>query len=98
MVPGQLITPGQLTDSGVNFASVHGLTSVTVHKVFRCPGAASRGGFPVAQHRITRLSEVTFLHMNRTQKLPWGESSLCACSLLMLIINFPIKSSRKDPK
>ena len=26
MVPGQLIAPGQLTDPGVNFASVHGST------------------------------------------------------------------------
>ena len=24
MIPGQLIAPGQLTDPGVNFASVHG--------------------------------------------------------------------------
>ena len=34
MTPGQLIAPGQLTDPGVNFASVHGLTSVTVHMSF----------------------------------------------------------------
>ena len=31
MTPGQLIAPGQLTDLGVNFASVHGLAPVTVH-------------------------------------------------------------------
>ena len=30
MIPGQLIAPGQLTDLGVNFASVHGLAPVTV--------------------------------------------------------------------
>ena len=76
MIPGQLIAPGQLTDPGVNFASVHGLTPVTVHMSFRCPGVTSRGGLPVVQHRVTRLAEVTFLHVNRTQKLLWGNNSL----------------------
>ena len=37
MIPGQLIAPGQLTDPGVNFASVHGLTPVTVHMKFSLP-------------------------------------------------------------
>ena len=41
MTPGQLIAPGQLTDRGVNFASVHGLTPVTVHMSFSLP----RGNF-----------------------------------------------------
>ena len=59
MIPGQLISPGQLTNPGVNFASVHGLTPETVHEFFvardnfqrwvtRCatPGnALSRGNF-----------------------------------------------------
>ena len=76
MIPGQLIAQGQLTDPGVNFASVHGLTPVTVHMSFCCPGATSRGGLPVVQHGVTRLAEVTFLHLNRTQKLPGGKSSL----------------------
>ena len=76
MIPGQLIVPGQLTDPRVNFASVHCLMPVTVHMSFRCPGATSRGGLPVVQHRVTHLAEVTFLHVNRTQKLPWGKSSL----------------------
>ena len=31
MIPGQLIALGQLTDPGVNFALVHGLTPATVH-------------------------------------------------------------------
>ena len=44
--------------------------------VFCCPGATSRGGLPVVQHRVTRLAEVTFLHVNRTQKLPRDKSSL----------------------
>ena len=34
MIPGQLIAPAQLANSGVNFASVHGLTLVTVHMSF----------------------------------------------------------------
>ena len=37
MIPGQLIAPGQLTGPGVNFASVNGLTSVTVHMSFSLP-------------------------------------------------------------
>ena len=87
MIPEQLIAPGQLTDPGVNFSSVHGLTPVTVYISFRCPGATSRGGLPVVHHRATRFAEVTFLHVNRTQK-----------SLLMFGINFSIKSSRKHQK
>ena len=51
----------------VNFASVHGLTPITVHMSFSLP---SRGGLPVVQHWVTRLADVTFLHVNRTQKLP----------------------------
>ena len=41
MIPGQLIALGQLTGPGVNFASVHGLTPVTVHMSFSFP----RGNF-----------------------------------------------------
>ena len=63
MLPRQLIASGQLTDPGVNFASVHGLTSVTVHM-----------NLSLAQ--VTGLAKVTFLHVNRTQKLLWGKSSL----------------------
>ena len=49
MIPGQLIAPGQLTDPGVNFASVHGLTPVTVHMSFSLP----EGNF---ERRITRCT------------------------------------------
>ena len=76
MNPGQLIAPGQLTDPGVNFASVHGLTPVTVHMSFSLP----RGNF---ERRVTRCTTpgnppcvVTFLHVNRTQKLLRGKSRL----------------------
>ena len=41
MIPGQLIALGQFTDPGVNFASVQGLTSVTVYISFSLP----RGNF-----------------------------------------------------
>ena len=49
MIPGQLIAPGQLTDPGVNFATVHGLTLVTVHMSFSLP----RGNF---EGRVTRCT------------------------------------------
>ena len=75
MIPGQLIAPGQLTDPRVNFASVHGLTPVTVHMNFSLP----RGNF---ERRVTRCitpgnspCQGNFLHVNRTQKLPRGKSS-----------------------
>ena len=76
MIPGQLIASGQLTDREVYFASVHGLTSVTVHMKFSLP----RGNF---ERRVTRCTtpsnrpaKVTFLHVHRMQKLPQGKSSL----------------------
>ena len=49
MIPGQLIASGQLTDPGINFASVHGLTPVTVHMSFSLP----RGNF---ERRVTRCT------------------------------------------
>ena len=49
MLPGQLIASGQLTDPGVNFASVYGLTSVTVHMKLSLP----RGNF---ERRVTHCT------------------------------------------
>ena len=98
MIPGQLIASGQLTDPRVNFASVHGLKSLTVQMNFSLPGATSRGGLPVVQHQVTGLAKVTFLHVNRRQKLPRGKSSLAHTQLLMFKINFPINNSRKHQK
>ena len=76
MIPGQLIASGQLTDPGVNFASVHGLTSVTVHMNFSLP----RGNF---ERRVTRCTTPdnrpcrgNFSPCEKTQKLPRGKSSL----------------------
>ena len=37
--------PGQLTGPGVNFASVHGLTPVTVHMSYAMPRDKSSHGF-----------------------------------------------------
>ena len=49
MIPEQLIAPWQLTDPGVNFASAHGLTPVTVLMSFSLP----RGNF---ERQITRCT------------------------------------------
>ena len=49
MIPGQLIAPGQLTDRGVNFVSVHGPMPVTVHMSFSLP----LGNF---ERRVTRCT------------------------------------------
>ena len=80
--------PGQLNDPGVNFASVHRLTPVTVHMNFLLPGAASRGV-------VTRLAAITFLHVNRMQNCPGVR-----VVLRMLIINvynkFPKKKFQKE--
>ena len=70
MIPGQLIASGQLTDPRVNFASVHGLTAVTVHRNFSLAGATSRGGLHIVQHHVTGLAKVTFLYVNGTQSCP----------------------------
>ena len=49
MILGQLIASGQLTDPGVHFVSVHGLTPVTVHMNFSLP----RGNF---EKQVTRCT------------------------------------------
>ena len=49
MIMGQIIAPGQLTYPGVNFASLHGLTPVTVHKSF----SLAQGNFV---RRVTRCT------------------------------------------
>ena len=76
MIPGQLIALGQLTDPGVNFASVHGLTPVTVHMSFSLP----QGNFERWVIHCTTPGnppcQGNFLHVNRKHKLPQGKSSL----------------------
>ena len=93
MIPGQLIAPGQLTDLGVNFASVHGLTPITVHMSFSLP----QGNF---ERRITRCTTPgnppsigNFSPCERNAKVAPGQEQSCACSLLMFGINLPLKSS-----
>ena len=49
IILGQIIVPGQLTDPGANFASVHGLTPITVHMSFSLP----RDNF---ERRVTRCT------------------------------------------
>ena len=90
--------PGQLTDPGVNFASVHGLTPVTVHMSFSLP----RGNFERRVARCTTpgnpLSRGNFSPCEQNAKVAPGQEQSCACSLLMFGINLPIKSSRKNHK
>ena len=71
MIPGQgnSLTRGQLS-------SVHGLAPVTVHMSLSLP----RGNF---ERQVTRCTtpgnppyQGNFLHLNRTQKLPRGKSSV----------------------
>ena len=83
----QLIAPGQLTDPGVNFASVH---ACTVHMSF----SLSRRSF---ERRITRcttqaarLAEITFLHVTERKSCPRTR-----VVLRMLIINVQNKFSNK---
>ena len=63
---GQPIAPGQLTDPwGQLCLGTRSDACNYSHELF---GATSRGGLPVA--------EVSFLHANRTQKLPKGKCNL----------------------
>ena len=52
MDPGQLLNAGQVSDHRVNFASVYGLTTVTVHMNFSLP----RRNFERSVTRFTTLS------------------------------------------
>ena len=80
MIPGQLIAPGQLTDPGVNFASVNGLTPVTVHMSFSLP----RDNF----ERLVTLcttpgnphSRGNFSPSEQNAKVAPGKEQSCACS------------------
>ena len=98
MIPGQLIAPGQLTDPGVNFASVHGLTPVTVHMSSSLP----RSNFVRQVTRCTTPGNPpcrgNFSPCEQNVKVAPGQEWSRACPLLMFGINFPIKSSRKHQK
>ena len=98
MVPGQLIAPGQLTDPGVNFASVHGLTPVTVHMSFLLP----RGNF---ERRVTRCTTPgnppcrgNFSPCEQKAKVAPGQEQSCACSSLVFRINFSAKKFQNAPE
>ena len=98
MIPGQLIASGQLSDPGVNFAWVHGLTSVTVHMNF----SLLQGNF---ERRVTRCTtsgnqpcqgNVSPCEQNANVAL--GQEKFSACSLLTFRINFSINISRNRKK
>ena len=76
MIPGQLIAPGQLTDAGVNFASVHGLAPVAVHMSLSLP----RGNFERQVTRCTTLGNPpcrgNFSPCEHNAKVAPGKSSL----------------------
>ena len=91
MILGQLIAPGQLIDPGVNFASVHGLTAVTVHM-----------SFPLSQSNFKRWITLrttlgnppcrgNFSPCEQNAKVTLGQEVV----LCMLIINVWNKSSNK---
>ena len=90
MIPGKLIAKGQLTDPGVNFASMHSLTPVTVHIRFSLLWGN-------CQHRVTRLAEVTFLHVNRTQSCP-GLRAVLRILVINICIKFLNKKFQKAPE
>ena len=75
MIPGQLTAPGQLIDPGINFASVHGLTPVTVHMSFSLPrGIFKRRvtGYLERQRLIAMMGKELFLSVRKSYL-----SSLC---------------------
>ena len=86
MIPGKLIAPGQLTDPGVNFASVHVLTPVTVHMSFSLP----RGNFDRRATRCTTPRACSHdpgtthcpgaTHSPRGQLCLGARSDTCNCS------------------
>ena len=72
-----LMIQGQLAYPRVNFASVFGPTHVTIRMSFSLPRDNFEiYGLPIVQHQVTRLAEITVVHVNRTQKLRRSKSSL----------------------
>ena len=74
MIPDSSLPRGNsLTPGSTLPRCMHGLTSVTVHMNFSWPW----GNFERLVTRCTAgLAKVTFLHVNRMQKLSPGKSSL----------------------
>ena len=73
MSQGQLIAPEQLTYPGVNYASVHGLTPITVHMSFSLP----RGSFERLVFHCTTLGNPpcrgNFLSCEQNAKVASGQ-------------------------
>ena len=92
MIPGQLIAQGQLIDPRVNFASVHGLTPVTVHmscslpqgnfekRVTLCTTTPCRGNFSPCEQNATAAP---------------GQEQPHACSFIMFSNEFSNKKFQK---
>ena len=79
MILGQLIALGQLTDPGVNFASVHGLTPATIHMSFSLPW----GNF---ERRVTHCATLgnppcrgNFSPSEQNAKVSLGQEWSCTC-------------------
>ena len=68
MIPGPLISPGQLAVPRVNFASVLGLMPVTVHMGFSLPRSKS-------ERRVTRFI-TPGKHEPGTVNYPWASVTL----------------------
>ena len=68
-IPEQLIALGKLTDPGVNSASVHGLTSVTVHTTFSLP----RGNFTRCTTPGNRPFQGNFSRCEQNAKVAPGQ-------------------------
>ena len=82
MIPRQLIAPRQLADPGVNVASAHGLTPVTVHMSFSLP----RGNFERRVIRCTTPGNTpcrgNFSPCEQNTKVALGKEQPCACSFI----------------
>ena len=77
MFLGQLIASGQLTDPGVDFASVYGLTSVIVHMNLSFPRGNFEGRVTYCTIPGNRPCQSNFSPCEQNSKVaPGGKSSL----------------------
>ena len=96
MIPRQLTAPGQLTDPGVHFASVHGLIPVTVHELFVALGQLRETGYllycttPGNQPCQGNVSPC-----ERNAKVALGQEWSCTCSLLIFWNKYSNKKFQK---
>ena len=84
MIPRQLIAPGQLTDPGVNFTWVHGLTPVTVHMSFSLP----RGNFERWVTRCPTPVDSCLHYPSTIKRIEIFHGVLSACQLNCEVLEF----------